>query len=652
MSILNAHETRHHDVDVCVIGGGLSGLCAAVAAARNGARVALVQDRPVLGGNASSEVRMWICGARGSANKETGLLEELQLDNLRRNPAGNYATWDSVLWGFAAFQPNLTLMLNCACLGCETDAAPDGTRRIARVTCWQGTTQTVHHIGAKVFIDCSGDSVLAPASGAAFRVGRESRHEFHEDIAPETADARTMGNTVLIQLRETDEDHEFVPPAWAYRFDSPDQFPCRMRGVNGANFWWIELGGLNDTIHDAERIAAELQRTAWGVWDYIKNRAPERDKARAWALEWIGSLPGKRESRRYRGLHVLTQHDIRAAGRFDDTIAYGGWPMDDHHPAGLLFPGDPTVFHDAPSPYGIPLRSLISANVRNLMFAGRNISVTHAALSSTRVMGTCSLLGQAAGTAAAIACREGVEPAQLLPARVAELQATLMADDVWLPGFTRGCDALAREASCPAAASLLSGIDRPADTRPAPWQQPAGTPIEFRWNAPVHIGGVRLVFDSNLTDHKRMPCRYGLRERGRRVPDSLVRAYCVEVQEPASGGAPGPWRIVFREGDNHQRLVHAPVHAEAVALRIVPEATWGAERGSDAACVLAAEPVRTLRDKRPPPSPRVPWSDVVAAVPAEHLRPPDLTHAHATGDPNEGEDAPAPTNAPRRGPTA
>src|SRR5882757_5651987 len=181
--------TIQHEFDVCVIGGGMSGLCAAIASARNGARTCLIHDRPVLGGNASSEVRMWICGAHGHGdgsqgthglqNKETGILEEIQLENCYRNPSLNYSIWDSVLYGKAFFQPNLTTLLNCSVFAAEMAGG-----QIASVTGWQLTTQTWHTVRAAQFIDCSGDSILAPLSGATFRTGRESRDEFNEDIEP------------------------------------------------------------------------------------------------------------------------------------------------------------------------------------------------------------------------------------------------------------------------------------------------------------------------------------------------------------------------------------------------------------------------------------------------------------------------------------
>ena len=173
------YETIFHSADLCVVGGGMAGLCAAVAAARHGAKVVLMQERPMLGGNASSEIRMWICGAHGANNRETGILEEIMLENLYRNPALNFHIWDGILLEWARREENLTLLLNCTCTSCEMSG-----NRIASVTGWQMTTQTWRKVEAKLFADCSGDSVLAPLSGAKFRVGREARSEFDEDIEP------------------------------------------------------------------------------------------------------------------------------------------------------------------------------------------------------------------------------------------------------------------------------------------------------------------------------------------------------------------------------------------------------------------------------------------------------------------------------------
>lgn len=603
-----------HQFDVCVVGGGMAGLCAAIASARNGARTVVVQDRPMFGGNASSEVRMWVCGAHGSHNKETGILEEIQLENLYRNPGLVYGVWDTVMWEKARFQPNLELMLNCSINGADVEAGV-----IRSVTGWQLTTQTWHTIEAAVFIDCSGDSILAPLSGAACRWGREAREEFDEDIEPATADGRTMGHSLLIQIARCQTPQPFTPPRWAFRFDRPEEFVGRLKGVHPHNFWWLELGGINDTIRDTEAVRDDLLRAAYGVWDYIKNRAPEREKAANWAIHWIGMLPGKRENRRYEGDYIMHQPDVEAGGAFDDVVAYGGWSMDDHHPAGLLYPGRPTIHHKAPSPYGIPYRCLYSRDVENLMFAGRNISVTHAALSSTRVMATCAVIGQAAGTAAALAHRHGVTPRGVHERRLRELQSTLMEDDCFLPGLRRDADPLSADARLDGEGEgvhrLIDGFDRDRPDAPHAWEAAVGSAVTYTWPSPVHVGGVRLVFDSNLDNDKRMPCAYPVRGDRVAVPDSLVKAYRIEALEES-----GRWRTVHRARANHQRLVRAPVNVRATAVRFVPEATWGGGEAPARVFSFEATAEHLAKIPEPPEGPR--FADVRAACAPTDLAPP------------------------------
>jgi hypothetical protein len=423
-----------HKTDLCVVGGGLAGMSAAISAARRGAKVVLMQDRPVLGGNASSEVRMWIsgAGAHGENNLETGIVEEIELENLYRNPNTSYSIWDSILYEKVKYQDNITLLLNCSC----NSATMDGNR-IKSVRGWQLTTETWHTVEAKLFADCSGDSILAPLTGAEYRVGREASSEFNESIQPKQADKKTMGMSCLIQARETDRPQTYIPPKWAYKYPTEEDLPHRGHDIKSwsSNFWWIELGGEQDSIHDTEEIRDELLKVAFGVWDHIKNYGDHG--AENWVLDWVGFLPGKRESRRYVGDYIMNQNDVEAEGRFDDLVAYGGWSMDDHHPGGMNYPGVPTIFHPAPCPFGIPYRSLYSKNIDNLYFAGRNISVTHAALSATRVMATCATLGQAVGTAAAIAVRDDLSPRGVYENRIKELQQMLMDDDCYLPWHKR-----------------------------------------------------------------------------------------------------------------------------------------------------------------------------------------------------------------------
>ncbi|WP_269523634.1 FAD-dependent oxidoreductase [Coraliomargarita parva] len=601
----------NHHVDVCVVGGGMTGLIAAVAAARRGSSVLLVHDRPVLGGNASSEIRMWICGAFGANKKETGILEEIQLVNAQRNPDGLYSVWDSVLFEFAYFTPGLTTLLNCSCNDGRVEKG-----RLASIDAWQLSTQSWHRIEARFFIDCSGDSILAPLSGAETRCGRESREEFGEEIAPIAADLKTMGNTVLLQLEETPSPKPFSPPSWAYRFDDDSNLPSRIGNTFGHNFWWLELGGLKNTIADAEFIHDELIKTAWGTWDYMKNRGPQAEKLTNWRLRWMGALPGKRESRRYIGQHTLTQHDIEAGGNFDDIVAYGGWSMDDHHPAGLYYPGAATIFHPAPSPYGIPLRCLYSRNVPNLFCAGRNISATHCALSSTRVMATCSLLGQAVGTAAALCVAHSIEPNEIAGPCLDRLQEQLMEDDCWLPGRIRPVAAPMNEATLNTvnAACLTDGHERNADGAEHAWSAPLGSDITLEWSAPQYLDCLRLVLDSDLNAPKRMPCTYSIQSQCLVMPKQLIRNFKVEAQ-----CADGIWEVIHEEVDNRRRLVVLPINREVRALRWTGESTWGAAELRVFSIEARARPMPL--SQTPPPGQN--WNEVVAGIPPADLAEPD-----------------------------
>ena len=575
-------ETVSHNVEFCVVGGGLSGLSAALAAARHGRKTALIQDRPMLGGNASSEVRMWVCGARGENLRETGIIEELELENYWRNPYKNYSIWDSVLLEAAKNEPNLQLFLNCSCLDGRME---DG--RLTQIICWQLTTQQYHAFSAALFADCSGDSILAPITGARFRMGREGREEYGEDIAPVKADACTMGMSCMIQAREYPEERVFIPPSWARKI-TKEALPHRQPDLHadGENFWYMELGGMQDTIRDTETIRDELLRVAYGMWDYLKNDPENREKNRNFDIDWIGILPGKRESRRYVGDYVLTQNDVRAEGRFEDLVAYGGWPMDDHHPGGFDTREEPTIFHSAPSPYGIPYRCLYSADVPNLFFAGRNISVTHTAMSSTRVMATCSLLGQAAGTAAAIALREGLSPREVYTRGfVPELQQTLMEDDCYLPFRKRVLSRLTAAAELVSdmadAENLRSGVDRPVEGETNRAWGPKGCFAEYRLPEAETVTSIRLVFDSDLNRETlpelefrlNRPMRHNIRlcwEKSH-MPTTVVRDFdLVYTLEDGS-------KLTQEVRGNHQRLVRVSCGRKVRAVRAVLLETWGSE---------------------------------------------------------------------------
>jgi hypothetical protein len=565
-------QSQNHDVDICVIGGGISGLCAAVAAARHGARVLLMHDRPVLGGNASSEVRMWIGGCWGPHLRETGIIEEIHLDNMRRNPTHNYSQWDALLYEKAFYQPGLTTILNCSCLAVTKDGA-----RIAAVKGWQAPNETWHTVNARIFIDCTGDALPAELAGAEIRRGREARGEFGEAFGPEAADELTMGNSVLIQARELPHPVPFIAPAWAHTYPTCADLPNRGHVIGTQNFWWLELGGDQDAIHDGDAIRDELLRVAFGVWDHIKNRCTAQD-ASHWDLEWIGFLPGKRESRRIIGDHILSQPEVAEGRPFEDIVAYGGWSMDDHTPYGFRDPGQPTHHHRAAQPYGIPFRCLYSRDIPNLLMAGRNISASHAAFSSTRVMATCAVMGQAVGTAAALGIAHELDPRQVGEQVITDLQAMLMEDDCYLPGLTRTIAPLSISAALTASTGdpdpFRDGIDRVIGDDEHAWHATPGAWAAYGFAGPTDLHEARLVFDSNQDrpTTSNMPSHYPLDQPANTPPPELVRAYRLEAEI-----APGQWQTVHTATDNHQRLVRVQLNIRATAVRLMIDATWGAE---------------------------------------------------------------------------
>jgi len=549
---------QEHTVDFCVIGGGMSGLCAAVAAARHGAKVAIMQDRPVFGGNASSEIRMWVCGAHGKDNRETGIVEEIMLENYYINPGLKYPLWDAVVYEKAMLEPNLKMFLNCTCI----DAKMEG-EKIKSVKGWQLTSETYHTINAKFFADCSGDSILAPLTGAKFMLGREAKADFDESIAPDVADKRTMGMSCLIQLRETPAKTTFIPPKWAYSYPTDADLPHASHTLE-TNFWWIEVGGMQDSIHDTEEIRDDLLKIALGVWDHVKNHGDHG--ADNWELEWIGFLPGKRESRRYIGKHIITQNHVESSGKTDDIIAYGGWSMDDHFPEGFYYrKGHPTLYHPAPSPWGIPFGSLCSVNVPNLMFAGRNISATHAAMSSSRVMATCAIMGQAIGTAAAQLAETVKEIDEI---DITRLQQTLLFDDCYIPWISRDVSPLTMKASTNCE-TVRSGIDRGDENC---WIGKKGDSLAYTFENPERINTVRLIFDSDLNrDYQNMPCSYPLVQTRFMLPQTLVKEYKLVLT--LEDGTKKEIRIY----DNRQRLVLHQVNELVTKVELVPISTHGCE---------------------------------------------------------------------------
>lgn len=429
-------RTTQLQADLAVVGGGMAGTCCAITAARAGATVVLVQDRPVLGGNASSEVRLWVLGATahmGNNNRwarEGGVIDELLAENLWRNREGNPVIFDTILLEKAVAEPNLTLLLNAS-----VDACRERGGRIAAVEAFCSQNSVRYRIEAQLFCDASGDGILAYLAGASFRMGAEDQTEFGEKFAPEPQEyGELLGHTIYFYSRDTGQPVEFVPPAYAlkeisdiprWRNISPSQHGCR--------YWWFEWGGRLDTVHDTERIKWELWKVVWGVWDFIKNsgRFPE---ARTMTLEWAGLIPGKRESRRFVGDYMLTQQDVIEQRTFDDAVSFGGWSIDLHPADGVYSPKPPCDQWHSRGVYQIPYRCLYSKDVPNLFLAGRIISVSHVAFGTTRVMATCAAAAQAAGMAAAKCIQKRLVPRDLVsPERMRALQQALVRSGQHIP---------------------------------------------------------------------------------------------------------------------------------------------------------------------------------------------------------------------------
>jgi len=595
---------RELSCNVLVAGGGPAGVPCALAAARHGASVILCHDRPVLGGNASSEVRMHIVGANGCGDgnrgrvlevepREGGIIEEIRLETSVRNPQRSASMLDLILYEKCRAEPNLTLMLNTAITGVEMSGA-----RIAAALADRQSTEDRFRIEAKVFVDCTGDGRLGVEAGAAFMEGREDTARFGEPLAPDAADKKRLGSSIMMQAREHDRPMPFVAPAWARTFTKED-LRLRLYAVPGNEqprreygYWWAEWGGQLDTIKDNERIRDELLAITLGIWDHVKKNDPG---AANWALEWIGFLPGKRESRRFVGQHVLTEHDVAGSRPLDDAIAYGGWPMDLHPPEGVDAPDEPPCLQrEVPLLYDIPLRACVSRDVPNLMFAGRDISATHVAFASTRVMATCAVVGQGAGTAAAYAVANGVMPADLASdaAAVRAIQQQLLRDDCYLIGrLNEDPDDLARRAKVSAsgeapggeATNVLSGQTRSvhgpcgaSPERACPgthrWisDPRAGLPawLELSWDRPVTPARIELVFDTGLHRYLTLTHHDGYCARmewGRPQPET-VRDYTI------TGFAGGEWRELLSVSGNYQRrrghAVRRPTPVRALRLTV------------------------------------------------------------------------------------
>jgi hypothetical protein len=577
------------EYDVVVVGGGLSGICSALASARNGAKTAIVQARPVFCGNNSSEVRMHVCGANCHAVKkdlaETGILMELQLLNKKVNDHHSFPVWDTVMWGKLKYEKNLTCYLNTT-----MDEVVMDDKIIKSIICRQATTETTYKISAKIFVDATGNGTLGYFAGAEYRYGSEAKSEFNEPDAPEVENGYTMGNTILFHSTDMGENTPFLKPKWAYDFkeedlqNRPHGNVTWSHGENGvveeynvsSGYWWLELGGESkNIIEETEKINEELYKCLFGVWDHIKNG--EGHNAENYALDWVGAVPGIRESRRLVGDYILNENDILDNRYFDDGVAFGGWPIDVHPKEGLYHKGLPTKYINFSGHYSIPYRCFYSKNVPNLMMAGRDISVSKLAMASTRVMGTCAIGGQAVGTACAIAVKYGCSAKDVGEKYIKELQQTLLKQDCYIPGvknedqkdFARNSKILASSFTVGnEPEKVVSGVTRALGEQSNVWESQSlkNNPqwIEFSLGEQKEVSQVRVVFDPDLnkeimiTQTKR---RQDTLVKG--MPHTLVKDYSVKAYLGD--------KVVFEKNvkDNIERLAVIDIENGVQADKIV-----------------------------------------------------------------------------------
>ena len=431
-------------------------------------------------------------------------------------------------------EKNLEIFLNTRVVDVKTENA-----LIKELSAVQSTTEKEFCFRAKQFIDASGDGFVGYRAGAEYMYGREGKEVFGEPHALKTSDTKVMGSSLLFTAKNMGREMLYCAPVWAYRY-TEEELRLRDHSEITSGYWWIEASA-DDIIGDQDKVCQELRKMLFGIWDHIKNT--KGHKAENYALDWIASIPAKRESRRFVGDYVLREQDLAQNTVFDDVVAYGGWNMDIHSSEGLSCAAlPPNSYVDVKGCYGIPYRCLYSRNISNLFFAGRDISVSHIALASTRVMGTCSVIGQAVGTAAALCIQKGISPRDLL-VEIAELQRELLKDDCYLPRLSyRDEHDIAPLAAISAsstsqgyqAENVLNGVYRDIGDRVNCWSSKDisadGEYLSLRWQQPQTIASVALRFDSNLSQELTITLSDAIRKKQRDYPAELIRNFTFECR--------------------------------------------------------------------------------------------------------------------------
>ena len=418
---------RTETVDLIIAGGGIPGVCMAITAARLGLTVALIQDRPVLGGNNSSEVRVHLAGRMNLPPfpRLGDVVSEIGPRRGGNAQPGDYYEDERKIEAVKA-EKNIRLFLSTRALAVEKEGA-----RITAVVGRHIETGQETRFTAPLVADCTGDGVIGMLAGAEYRYGRESKDETGESTAPDKADSQTMGSSVQWYSREAQAPVAFPDIAWALPFT--DQTCERVK----MGEWTWETGMSYHQVNEFERVRDYGMLVVFSNWSFLKNHSANKADYAKSRLDWVAYVAGKRESRRLIGDLVLKEQDLVGRVAYPDATAVTTWTIDLHYPDPKNtrhFPGaefKSIAKHQAIHPYPIPYRCLYSKNVENLFMAGRNISVTHVALGTVRVMRTGGMMGEVVGMAASLCKKHGCLPRDVYATHLEELKG-LMARGVGL----------------------------------------------------------------------------------------------------------------------------------------------------------------------------------------------------------------------------
>ena len=561
--------TDHGQYDLLIAGGGVPGVVAAITAARHGLRVALLNDRPVLGGNGSEEGDVTLEGAAHRGYHETGIIYEIK--NVRQEEK---ISWSVAFDRFVKSEPNLFLFSNMLVDNCQCDGS-----KISSVHAVDTLNLTEHIFTAEQYVDNTGDGWLGYYANADYHIGREAKWEYGEEFAPETADGNTMSGCNSGTYPETgrtiynygadyaEEDVPFTPPAWAFKLPQGAEMNRQPEAIEHGE-WWLENRNDYDDLWEQEYTRDALIRVSVGFFDWLKNSWSEREKARKLKLTKLGTFNAKRESRRLIGDYILTQNDFEVRTDFPDAVCYSGWNIDVHHIKGI-FSGKEGAF-DCNEEIGItqiPFRCLYSRNVDNLMMVGRCISVSHIGLGSTRVMLTGASMAQAVATAAFLCIKYGRSPREIGKLHIDELQQILLKDGQSIPGCTNhDPEDLALTSAITADSwqsdgrpeNVINGKTRATDGGNYAWisQTPLPQSIVLKLKKCSKICQVRVTLD--------MPfARYTKGYLPMPTKDEMLTDFTVDIL------ADDRWKCVGKVENNIQRLVvinFEPSMASAVRI--------------------------------------------------------------------------------------